>query len=261
MKKIRWLKIADGEIGQTEIAGEVNNPRIVEYLDETKKVANVSDEIAWCSAFVNWVMAECGFRGTKSLLARDWLEWGRQTKKKNGAIVVLKRGTDPHAGHVGFYVGDGSMQDGKQYIKVLGGNQSNMVRVSEYLESRVLGFRWPLEFENLAAAGDVRMKNVAQVIVAKLPEVKVIENPRPWYRKHGFKRALGFLLSGATIVLMLFPHTHAAGVAFGAMAAPTLTAGFYDAKQKKKNGVDQSDSVWRSVLKIIVQLLTKYIEK
>lgn len=262
MKKPRWLKIAEREIGQTEISGEVDNERILEYFEAAKHIANAHDEIAWCSAFVNWAMAESGFKGTKSLLARDWLKWGRKTEKRFGAIVILRRGNDPTKGHVGFYVGDGrDRNSGRKYIKVLGGNQRNMVRVSEYLEDRVLGYRWPITAENLAAAGNVRITKTAEKLVEKLPDVKPIADPLPWYKKHGFKRGLGSLLSLATAILMIIPGTHTIGLALGAVGVPTLAGGFYDAKKKKQKAINQEDSVLRSVLKIIVQLLTKYLER
>jgi len=261
LKKPRWLKIGEREIGQTEISGEVDNERILEYFEAARDIANAHDEIAWCSAFVNWVMAESGFRGTKSLLARDWLKWGRKVEKRFGAIVVLRRGADVTKGHVGFYVGDGRQRNsGRKYIKILGGNQRNMVRVSEYLEDRVLGYRWPIAAENLTAGGNVRMKETAEKLIKKLPDVKPITNPLPWYRKHGLKRALGMTLTFATAILTIIPHTHSIGLALGVIGVPTLAGGFYDARRKKQKAINQDDNVLRSVLKIIVQLL-KYIER
>jgi len=73
-----WMGIANNELGQKEIKGEEDNPRIVEYLNEVNLGTNEhsNDEIAWCSAFVNWVMKKAGYDNTGSGLARSWLNWG-----------------------------------------------------------------------------------------------------------------------------------------------------------------------------------------
>ena len=132
-----WLAVAKREQGQTEIAGEKDNPRIVEYHAATSLKAS-DDETAWCSAFVNWVMLAAGQRGTGRADARSWLEWGVEFKiPAYGCVVVLKRGTG-WQGHVGFFVG---RRDG--LVGILGGNQGDAVSVAWYPERDVLGYRWP----------------------------------------------------------------------------------------------------------------------
>lgn len=67
--------------------------------------------------------------------------WGKRlTEPREGCIVVFKRGTNPKSGHVAFYVG----KDG-DYIRALGGNQGDMVKVSRFPATSVLGYRWPDE--------------------------------------------------------------------------------------------------------------------
>lgn len=99
----------------------------------------------WCSAFVNHVMIRSGFSGTHSLGARSWHRWGRRIRKREiedyfGAVAVFTRPskTNPHAGHVGFYVGET-----RNHYLIFGGNQSNSVCVKKYRKSRLLSFRWP----------------------------------------------------------------------------------------------------------------------
>ncbi|MFY9223123.1 MAG: TIGR02594 family protein [Blastocatellia bacterium] len=131
-----WLNIARGEIGTKEIAGSRDNQRIIEYHSTTGKFGD--DEVPWCASFVNWTLKEAGIKGTGSAMARSFLNWGKPTEPKPGAVVVFSRGNNPSQGHVGFYLGtEGNM------VKVLGGNQSDQVKVSYYPKSSVLGYRWP----------------------------------------------------------------------------------------------------------------------
>lgn len=96
---------------------------------------------AWCAAFVNGVLGASGSKGTGKLNARSFLNWGNPvTTPKKGDVVVFQRGNSGWQGHVGFYV-DQEVRDGKPYIKVLGGNQSNSVKESWYPADRLLGIR------------------------------------------------------------------------------------------------------------------------
>lgn len=134
-----WMPIALAEVGIREFPGNGDNPRIVEYLKSTSLPApsNSNDETPWCSAFANWCVERSHFEGTDSAWARGWLNWGKKiTTPRRGCIVVFKR--DVNSGHVAFYIGETSTQ-----IKVLGGNQSDAVNISNYPKSRFLGYRIP----------------------------------------------------------------------------------------------------------------------
>lgn len=99
----------------------------------------------WCAAFVNSVLGSSGSKGTGSLAARSFLNWGQAVDRPTeGDVVVFSRG-NPKAGtgHVGFYAGE-EVRNGQTYIKVLGGNQSNSVSYSYYPKSRLLGIRRPV---------------------------------------------------------------------------------------------------------------------
>ncbi|HSE35863.1 MAG TPA: TIGR02594 family protein [Blastocatellia bacterium] len=134
----RWLEIAAREIGVEEVPGPGDNPRVIEYHQATTLKAT-DDSVAWCSSFVNWCMKQAGIQGTRSAAARSWLNWGKKLDSpRNGCVVVLKRGNNPNNGHVAFYVGDGSGD-----IRLLGGNQSDQVKVSAFPKTMVLSYRWP----------------------------------------------------------------------------------------------------------------------
>jgi uncharacterized protein (TIGR02594 family) len=97
--------------------------------------------IPWCAAWVNSVLADAGVSGTDSLMARSFLNWGHDIRNpKQGDVVVLRRGRNRNAGHVGFFI-EHVMIDGKKFVAVLGGNQGKSVSIAYYAESRVLGYR------------------------------------------------------------------------------------------------------------------------
>lgn len=134
-----WMKIAIGELGQTEIVGSRDNPRIVEYHQYTSLHAS-DDETAWCSSFANYCMAKAGITGTKSAAALSWKTWGKPVAKSDlryGDVIVFDHGGGH--GHVTFFHHDA----GDGLITCLGGNQSNAVRYSNYSLSKVAAIRRP----------------------------------------------------------------------------------------------------------------------
>jgi len=141
----KWLKIAIGELGVSEIHGKRDNPRVLEYLHSATDSSWVEhDETPWCAGFVSWVMRKAGY-GSEiprySLRAKSWLKFGKSARYPVlGAIAVKSR---RGGGHVGFVVGR-DVRRHKLYI--LGGNQSDKVCVKEYPESVWLDFRIPKDY-------------------------------------------------------------------------------------------------------------------
>ena len=122
-----------------EVTGSGDNPRIVEYLQSTTLDAPEAcqDETPWCSAFANWCVERAGHAGTDSAWARSWLTWGVATDTpREGCIVVLDRGAG--SGHVGFFVMGTATE-----IRLLGGNQSDLVGERSYPRQRLMGYRLP----------------------------------------------------------------------------------------------------------------------
>ena len=133
--------------GIKEVDGPTSNPQIMAMLKLDMNWPD-DDEVPWCSAFMNYVCWLARLPRSKSLRARSWLEVGLAVKLKDavpGDVVILQRGGGDQPGptvidapgHVGFYAG----WDDDQWIEVLGGNQSNTVKVSKYPVSRLLGVR------------------------------------------------------------------------------------------------------------------------
>ena len=136
----KWLAVALGEIGTSEVPGQRHNPKIVEYHATTTLKAT-NDEVPWCAAYANWCLLQAGVEGTDSAAARSFLNWGTVVpldKWKLGAIAVFSRGSNPASGHVGFVLDYyGGMLD------ILSGNHSNRVRLSKFGTQGLLGLRWP----------------------------------------------------------------------------------------------------------------------
>lgn len=149
----KWLEVAEGEIGQHEIIGG-ENKRILEYFTATTYHAK-EDEIPWCAAFINWCLKQSNIVGTNSAAAASFINWGvALTKPVEGCIVVIRqkfKGNDKSTGsssgnHVALF-----QKIENNRIFLLGGNQSNSVKVSSFgLDNyEVLVYRLPENLEHL----------------------------------------------------------------------------------------------------------------
>lgn len=134
----KHLLIAAKEIGVTGIDGSAHNKRILAYFTEAGFSWVKDDETAWCAAFVNWVLKKSGLKGTGSLAARSFLNYGKRTDAPQiGDLAVFWRISRNSAfGHVAFYIAHD-----KRFVYVLGGNQSNAVNVKAFPLSQLLEYR------------------------------------------------------------------------------------------------------------------------
>lgn len=144
-----WLSIAALELGVHEDSRVGHhNARIVEYHSATSLKAT-TDEVAWCSSFVNWVLKQAGHAGSNSALAKSWLNWGNAREAPSpGAITVVKlKGATSDAAtgsttgyHVAFFI-----EKSTTHVRLLGGNQGDQVKYSNYALASysVEGYRWP----------------------------------------------------------------------------------------------------------------------
>lgn len=142
---MKWMEIAWADLGTAEVAGAQHNPKVVQYFAEVGRADVTDDETAWCAAFAGACLVKSGLSihpdKNRRLLARSFLDVGTEISDlRVGALVVLKRGSDPTAGHVGFVQ---SWTDST--IAVLGGNQGNKVSVANYSRADLLGIRWPTD--------------------------------------------------------------------------------------------------------------------
>ena len=133
--------------GIKEVGGSVDNPQIMAMLKLDNSWPE-NDEVPWCSAFANYIAWLLRLPRSKNLRARSWLTVGRgiqlDSAEPGWDVVVLKRGPGEQPGpevleapgHVGFYAGRFG-----EFVEVLGGNQSDTVKVSRYPAKDVLGVR------------------------------------------------------------------------------------------------------------------------
>lgn len=136
---IAVISVAFSQYGIKEIEGLKDNPEIIKYFDEIGfDGAKLKDETAWCSAFANWVCLKAGVESTKKLNARSWLKIGEkvETPELGDVVVFWRDSKQSWKGHVAFFV-----RETKDFIYVLGGNQSNQVKVSAYPKERLLEYR------------------------------------------------------------------------------------------------------------------------
>ncbi len=132
------LKMAFTQYGVKEISGENHNPQVLKYFQEIGHEWVKDDEMAWCSAFLNWCAKQAELEYSAKLNARSWLNVGQEVDSPEiGDIVVFWR-SSPRSwkGHVGIFIN----QVGNE-LYVLGGNQNNQVNISTYPITRVLGYR------------------------------------------------------------------------------------------------------------------------
>ena len=98
-------------------------------------------QVAWCAAYVQYVLSLEGIEGTGSLIAKSYLDWGWPVAEpEQWDIVIFNRNGPGWEGHVGFYMGT-IERDGQTYYLVLGGNQSDRVSIEPYSTRELLGIR------------------------------------------------------------------------------------------------------------------------
>lgn len=133
-----WITWAKQQLGVKEVPGAGDNPIILAWYHLTTLPEDLwHDSTAWCAVFVNAAMFLNGIKGNRSARAVDWLNFGLKVDiPKIGDIVVFDWQDGGH--HVAFVL---SVKD--EIVKVIGGNQSNGVTITEYSEEYIMGYRRP----------------------------------------------------------------------------------------------------------------------
>lgn len=139
-----WMNTALGERGVKEIAGSRATPSIVMYLSSCKtnqhftRARQLSDETAWCAAFVNWVLKKSGLSSLDTPWAPSWEKYGHSLPiPLYGAVTVIRR-SGGSGRHVAFFV-----KASASHVTLLGGNQGNRVCEKDYPAADVVAYRWP----------------------------------------------------------------------------------------------------------------------
>lgn len=137
-----WMREARRLIGVREVGGKGSNPTIMSWakkLDGWIASYFKDDDIAWCGLFMAHILGLTLPREplpANPLGALQYNKFGRQlAEPAPGAIMTFNR---DGGGHLGLYVGE----DVTHY-HILGGNQSNSVRISRIEKKRLSDIRWP----------------------------------------------------------------------------------------------------------------------
>jgi len=86
------MQHAQKQVGIWEWAGSENNPLVLAMFAEAGHSEIKQDAVPWCAAFVGSVLLRAGTKGTGSLLARSYLDWGQKiplSEAKEGDVVIL----------------------------------------------------------------------------------------------------------------------------------------------------------------------------
>lgn len=126
----------------SELPGAQHHPCVQWAHMEAGLGPDQPDETPWCGSFVGLVAMLCGLpRPVQPALARAWLAVGHEIAMVDARtgydIVILRRGTNPAQGHVGFFAGVGD----EDRVFLLGGNQGNKVSIAPFAVADVLGIR------------------------------------------------------------------------------------------------------------------------
>jgi len=144
-----WLSEAFEDLDLTEIRGDLHEPRIISMFAVVGHSWVKDDETAWCGAAVGAWLIAAGIHldqipKAERLSARGYLKLGRSCPGPlYGAIGVKRRvGGTPSQGHVGLVVAANQAT-----IWMIGGNQSDSVKVAPFKRSEFLGYRWPWPYD------------------------------------------------------------------------------------------------------------------
>ncbi|MBK0383528.1 TIGR02594 family protein [Pedobacter sp. SD-b] len=127
--------------GTLENKGADNNPDITKWAKELggwESTYYTTDSIPWCGLFMAICAKRSGYAPPKDYLAaKSWANFGLKSDKPSlGDILVFTR---DGGNHVALYVSE----DEKNF-QILGGNQSDAVKIISYPKSRLLTARTPI---------------------------------------------------------------------------------------------------------------------
>ncbi len=148
-----WLALARADTGVHEYPGAArDHPTIIGYFQNVGTPWFEHDEVPWCAAAMGSWFKDCGIAipaANEVARARAWADWGeRLDKPKPGAVMVLRRGSDPSKGHVTLFERD---LGGGRFMG-LGGNQGNAVDSDPFKHADVIAIRWPKRPANVPPA-------------------------------------------------------------------------------------------------------------
>lgn len=148
---LAWFDTAHAFIGLKEDVGDKHGNDLIIGWAEPMGIKDYTNSktIPWCGLFVSHCFFENGIEIVEDpLWALNWAKWQEPLKEPCfGCLLVFKRSG---GGHVGFYV-----SEDKYNYHVLGGNQSDMVKIAAVKKEQCVAYRWPTEYLDLRKPGRI----------------------------------------------------------------------------------------------------------
>lgn len=152
------LEVAYKFLGLNEKVNGKNNPIILDWYKDLGISWIKETDTPWCGTFVAYVAKQAGRKWIpvkdNPLGAQNWSRFPQGSTKLSkpalGCVAVYTRKGSPGSGHVGFVAG----KDKKGNIMILGGNQSNSVKLAPYTEERLIGYYWLHKSDGTGTAPD-----------------------------------------------------------------------------------------------------------
>ncbi len=117
-----------------------NNPQILQFFHELGYKNIKDDETSWCAAFLNYCLKKSGHNYMNSLIAKDWLKYGIETKnpQPGDVIVFWREKRSGWQGHVAFFIKEDKTNG---MIYAYGGNQEGRVCLKKFPKNQVVSYR------------------------------------------------------------------------------------------------------------------------
>ena len=116
--------------------GRPGNPKIMACYRSVGVKTDSSDQTAWCAGFAGYALKTNCLPAIGTLSSRAYKGYGTSIPLNDPSlwrfndVVVFKSNSKPGQGHVGFYRG---YDPTTRRIRVLGGNQGNTLKLSNFL--------------------------------------------------------------------------------------------------------------------------------
>ena len=136
-----WLQYSIAHIGTKEAPGSADNRELIADINSVAPDYQ-HDSTPWCAGWVSLCLVKAGVKASKEpLWARSYADgWG--VKLLGPAVGAIAVKTRVGGGHVTLVAG----KNKNGLLACCGGNQNDMVNISEYAMSAFnLGFFWPKE--------------------------------------------------------------------------------------------------------------------
>ena len=163
----KLLQLAEKEIGIKEIKGKRENPRIRTYHKHStiENDKEMSENVPWCSSFICFLVERAGLQSTDNKMARSWerMDFKKTTKHPlPGDIVTFWRKSKRSGfGHVGMY-----LKRTKNYVYILGGNQSDAVNIKRFSRAKMTGI-WRVHDQKISQDQVVELRELARGIMSR----------------------------------------------------------------------------------------------